>query len=339
MPGGERIAVGVVGSGPAVVLPAWWVSHVVEDWHFEPLRRFVEGLAIGRMVVRYDRLGTGMSDRERPPETFTPEFELATLRAVLDELALERVTVVGISCGGCTSASFAARWPERVERLVLYGSYAHGRALGPPGARRGMVDLVRSHWGLGSRLLADMFGPSWSLEDRAVFTAVQRASADAEVAASLLEVIYETDVREDLPNVHAPALVVHREQDRAMRLRCAREVAALLPAAELVTLRGDAHLPWHGDGDAVLRAVAPFLGIEAASAPARMPDADVLGELSMREREVLGLVAQGLSDAQIAERLVISPHTVHRHVGNVLAKLRLPTRAAAAAQAARAGLL
>jgi pimeloyl-ACP methyl ester carboxylesterase/DNA-binding CsgD family transcriptional regulator len=339
MPDGERIAFAAVGSGPAVVLPAWWVSHVVEDWHFEPLRRFVEGLAAGRMVVRYDRLGTGVSDRERPPETFTPEFEVATLCAVLDELGLERVTVMGISCGGCTSASFAANWPERVERLVLYGSYADGHALGPPGARRGMVDLVRSHWGLGSRLLADVFGPSWSLEDRAVFTAVQRASADAEVAAALLEVIYETDVREDLPKVHAPALVVHREQDRAMPLRCAREVAALLPDAELVTLRGDAHLPWHGDGDAVLRAVAPFLGIETAPAPAGTPDADVLGELSMREREVLGLVAQGLSDTQIAERLVISPHTVHRHVANILAKLRLPTRAAAAAQAARAGLL
>ncbi len=339
MPDGARIAFAAVGTGPAVVLPAWWVSHVVEDWHFEPLRRFVEGLAAGRMVVRYDRLGTGVSDRERSPETFTPEFEVATLRAVLDELGLERVTVMGISCGGCTGASFAANWPERVERLVLYGSYADGHALGSPGARRGMVDLVRSHWGLGSRLLADVFGPSWSLEDRAVFTAVQRASADAEVAAALLEVIYETDVREDLPKVRAPALVVHREQDRAMRLRCAREVAALLPDAELVTLRGDAHLPWHGDGDAVLRAVAPFLGIEAAPAPAAAPDADVLGELSMREREVLGLVAQGLSDAQIAERLVISPHTVHRHVANILAKLRLPTRAAAAAQAARAGLL
>jgi pimeloyl-ACP methyl ester carboxylesterase/DNA-binding CsgD family transcriptional regulator len=339
MPNGERIAFAAVGSGPVVVLPAWWVSHVVEDWHFEPLRRFVEGLAAGRTVVRYDRLGTGVSDRERSPETFTAEFEVATLCAVLDELGLERVAVMGISCGGCTSASFAANWPERVERLVLYGSYADGHALGSPGARRGMVDLVRSQWGLGSRLLADVFGPSWSLEDRAVFTAVQRASADAEVAAALLEVIYETDVREDLPKVHAPALVVHREQDRAMRLRCAREVAALLPDAELVTLRGDAHLPWHGDGDAVLRAVAPFLGIEAAPAPVGEPDTDVLAELSMREREVLGLVAQGLSDTQIAERLVISPHTVHRHVANILAKLRLPTRAAAAAQAARAGLL
>jgi pimeloyl-ACP methyl ester carboxylesterase/DNA-binding CsgD family transcriptional regulator len=339
MPGGGRIAFAVVGSGPALVMPAWWVSNVVEDWHNEPLRRFVEGLAAGRTVVRYDRVGTGVSDRERPEQTFTPEFEAAALGAVLDELGLERVTLMGISCGGCTAVSFAASWPERVDRLVLYGSYADGHTLGPQEARAGLVDLVRSHWGLGSRLLADMFGPSWSPEGRAAFTASQRSSADAHVAASLLELIYETDVREDLPRVRAPALVVHREHDRAMRLSGAREVAALLPRAELVTLPGDAHLPWHGDGDAVLRAVASFLGIKAPPPPARTVDAEGLDELSTREREVLGLVAQGLSDPQIAERLVISPHTVHRHVANILGKLGLPTRAAAAAHAARAGLL
>ncbi|MBV9196647.1 MAG: helix-turn-helix transcriptional regulator [Solirubrobacterales bacterium] len=124
-----------------------------------------------------------------------------------------------------------------------------------------------------------------------------------------------------------------------MRLRGGREVAALLPNAELVTLPGDGHLPWHGDGEEVLRAVAPFLGIQAPPGAPSEPRADALGELSEREREVLGLVAQGLSDAQIAELLVISPHTVHRHVANILAKLRLPTRAAAAARAAHAGLL
>ena len=256
LPDGGRIAFAVVGSGPAVVLPAWWVSNVAEDWHFDPLRRFIEGLAAGRMVVRYDRLGTGLSDRERPPETFTPEFEDATLCAVLDELGLERMTLMGISSGACIAVSFAARRPERVDRLVLYGSYADGHALGPPEARTGMIDLVRSHWGLGSRLLADVFGPSWSPGNRAGFTEFQRASAGAQVAADLLALIYETDVRDELPRIRAPALVVHREHDRAMRLRGAREVAALLPHANLVTLPGDAHLPWHGDGEAVLRAVA-----------------------------------------------------------------------------------
>jgi pimeloyl-ACP methyl ester carboxylesterase/DNA-binding CsgD family transcriptional regulator len=339
MPDGGRIAFAVVGSGPALVMPAWWVSNVVEDWRFDPFRRFVEGLAAERTVVRYDRVGTGVSDRERPQQTFTPDFEAATLGAVLDELELERVTLLGISCGGCVAVSFAARWPERVDRLVLYGTYADGHALGPAAARAGMVDIVRSHWGLGSRLLADVFGPSWSPENRAAFTAAQRASANAQVAASLLELIYDTDVREDLPKVRAPALVVHREHDRAMRLTGAREVAALLPRAELVTLPGDAHLPWHGDVDAVLRAVAPFLGIKPPPAPARELHADALAELSKREREVLGLVAQGLSDAQVADRLVISPHTVHRHVANILSKLQVPTRAAAAADAARAGLL
>lgn len=339
LPDGRRVAFAVVGSGPAVVMPAWWVSHLVEDWQFDPLCRFVEGLAAGRMVVRYDRLGTGLSDRERPPGTFTPEFEDATLCAVVDELGLTRMTLVGISCGGCTAVSFAARRPERVDRLVLYGSYAQGHALGPPEARAGLIDLVRSHWGLGSRLLADMLAPGWSAGDRAAFTASQRAAADAEVAADLLALVYDTDVRDELPKVRAPALVVHREHDRAMRLKGGREVAALLPHADLVILPGDAHLPWHGDGDAVLRTVAPFLGIQGPPPPASEADTGTQAELSAREREVLALVALGLSDAQIAERLVISPHTVHRHVANILAKLRLPTRAAAAAAGARAGLL
>ena len=130
MPDAGRIAFAVVGSGPAIVMPAWWVSHVAEDWHFDPLRRFVEGLAAGHTVVRYDRVGTGMSDRVRPRQTFTPEFEMATLCAVLDELELARVTLMGVSCGGCTAASFAAGWPERTTASCFTAATPTGKAWG-----------------------------------------------------------------------------------------------------------------------------------------------------------------------------------------------------------------
>jgi DNA-binding CsgD family transcriptional regulator len=163
---------------------------------------------------------------------------------------------------------------------------------------------------------------------------LQRAAASAEVAAAMLEGVYAADVRELLPRVGAPALVVHRRSDRAMPFAQGRELAARLPAARLVALDGDIHLPWFGDSDAVLGAVGAFLDEHH---PVRTAPRD--GPLSEREREVLRLVADGLSDAEIAGRLIVSPHTVHRHVANIRTKLGQPSRAAAAAYAAREGLI
>ena len=115
-----------------------------------------------------------------------------------------------------------------------------------------------------------------------------------------------------------------------------REVAALLPHARLVALDGDLHPPWLGDSDAVLGALTAFLD---AQHPAKAMPAAAEGPLSERERQVLQLVADGLSDAEIARRLIVSPHTVHRHVANIRTKLHQPSRAAAAAYAAREGLI
>jgi DNA-binding CsgD family transcriptional regulator len=195
---------------------------------------------------------------------------------------------------------------------------------------------VRRHWGLGSRLLAEAFVPSGNAEERASFAVFQRSASTAESAADLLELTYATDVSELLPELRTPTLVVHRRGDRVIRVEAGEQIAALAPNAELVVLDGDAHLAWMGDMDSVLEAVAPFIGITAPprrEAPARVE------ELSARERDVLRLVAAGLSDADIARQLVLSPHTVHRHVANIRTKLRLPSRTAAVAYAARAGLL
>ncbi len=331
--GGARVAYATVGSGPALLLPALWISHLELEWGFDEYRSFIEALARRRTVIRYDRLGTGLSDRPEAGPEPTVEAEVRTIEVLIDALSLKSVSLVGISWGGCTAATFAARHPEQVRCLALVGAYAEGGQIAPPALREATVATVRAHWGAGSRQLADVWVPGADAPTRDRFARLQRAAAGPEVAAAMLEAVYATDVRDVLPQVAVPALVVHRREDRAMPFAQGREVAALLPEARLVALDGDLHPPWLGDSDAVLGALTTFLDHHG---PAR-PTAD--GPLSEREREVLQLVADGLSDAEIARRLIISPHTVHRHVANIRAKLGQPSRAAAAAYAAREGLI
>jgi pimeloyl-ACP methyl ester carboxylesterase len=219
---GYRIAYATVGAGPPLVFPAWWVSNVVEDWKDPHFRRFVEALTAGRQVIRYDRLGCGMSDRDRPRETLSLDFEVTTLTAVLDHLGLERVSLVGGSTGGCTGLAFAVRNPARVDRLVLYGSFANGANVASPKVRRTMTELVRSHWGLGSRMLAEVFVPTGGADERESFASFQRRSATAETAAALLELTFEIDVSEDAAQLRTPTLVVHRRGDRAIRFSAGR---------------------------------------------------------------------------------------------------------------------
>ena len=125
---GRRIAYATAGEGPLLVMPAWRVSHVVEDWRDGGFRRFVETLGRRYRVARYDRLGTGLSDRVRPPETLTLGYEVALLEAVIDHLGSELVVLFGLSCGGCVSVAYAARHAARVDREVLFGGYACGRS-------------------------------------------------------------------------------------------------------------------------------------------------------------------------------------------------------------------
>jgi DNA-binding CsgD family transcriptional regulator len=238
-----------------------------------------------------------------------------------------------MSWGACSAVAFAARHPDAVTRVALIGGFANGAEIAPVALREAIVGTVRAHWGAGSRMLTDVWLPGADARIRDEFTALQRAAATPEVAALTLEAVYRADLRDVAPQVRAPALVIHRREDRAIPFAQGRELAALLPNGRLVALDGALHLPWLGDSAAVLGAVDAFLG----GATAELPAAD--GPLSERESEVLRLVANGLSDAQIAEQLVVSPHTVHRHVANIRTKLGQPSRAAAVAYAARRGLI
>jgi len=169
----------------------------------------------------------------------------------------------------------------------------------------------------------------------------------AESAARSLQAVYDIDVADRLGEAPPGAIVMHRREDRAIPFAQGRALAVGLPDASFVTLGGVDHFPWRGDTVGYFAAVFDALGIEEDAAPSQgrapaPPDPDAgkgAGELTRRETEVLALIANGLSDREIADRLVLSPHTVHRHVANVRTKLNLPTRAAAVAAATERGLL
>ena len=180
------------------------MSHLELDWQSAGFRRFWEAVADGYTLIRYDRLGVGMSDRTVHESDLTLDEEVATLRALLDELELERVSLIGGSSGSCTAIAFAAAFPERVERLVLYGSYPDGAELTPPGVGDAILAAVRAHWGLGSRLLSDIFLGAADAAEHERFARLQREAATAETAAALLGLVYRLDVRAHLPLVRAP---------------------------------------------------------------------------------------------------------------------------------------
>src|SRR5918997_4641614 len=125
------IAYASVGSGPALVLPAWWISHLELDWQQPAFRSFVETLGTQRTVIRYDPPGAGMSDGAK----FGLDGELLALKSVMDDARVERGALLGISSGACVAAAFAARLPQRVEALVLYGGYPAGEGVTSPEAR------------------------------------------------------------------------------------------------------------------------------------------------------------------------------------------------------------
>jgi len=329
----RKVAYATVGTGPAIVFPAWWVSHIEREWEQPAFRSFFGALAATHTVVRYDRLGVGLSDRRREASEMSLPSELALLEAIVDELDIDRCSLVGISCGGCIGAAYARRHPERVKELVIYAGYAEGEALAPAQVRAALVEIVRSTWGFGSRVLVEAFMPGADAGERREYIAFQRAAASADVAADLLALTFSIDARADLAHVQVPTTVAHRTRDRTIPFPQGREVATLVQGARLVPLPGYAHHPWRGDGVGTAAAIASALGVTGSGRPA-----DSTAALTEREREVLTLVARGFSDALIAEHLVISPHTVHRHIANIRGKLNLPSRSAAAAFAARAGL-
>jgi pimeloyl-ACP methyl ester carboxylesterase/DNA-binding CsgD family transcriptional regulator len=310
-----RVAYSVVGAGPPLLCETGWVSHLRAQLDLFDFASFIEQLAERFTVIRYDKPGCGLSDRD--PADLSFDAQVATALAVADAVRASRFAMFGASQGGQIAAAVAARLPDRVDALVLYGTCASGADLAPPEVRDSVVSLVRANWGLGLKVITGIFIPDPSAADVEALAGFQRESASAAVGSRLLEVYYETDIRQILPDVRARTAVLHREGDKATSFELGREVAALIPGAQLFPLSGSSHLFYHGDWAAVLDATVGFL-VEPEST--HVP-------LTARELEVASLVAEGLTNHSIAARLSIAPRTAEAHVENIRRKLEVRSRA------------
>jgi pimeloyl-ACP methyl ester carboxylesterase/DNA-binding CsgD family transcriptional regulator len=314
-----RVAYSATGTGPPLVCDSGWITNLRGQLDLFSFGAFVQRLAQHFTVIRYDKPGCGLSDRDGVDLSF--DGQVGAALAVADAAGARRFRLFGASQGGQLAAAIAAKHPERVEALVVYGMCANGRDLAPAAVRESVVALVRAHWGMGLQALTGAFVDEPTAEDVAAFTRFQRASSSAEVAAQLLEGYYDTDISPLLATIRAPTAVLHREDDRGTKFELGRAVAAQIPSATLIPLSGTSHLFYHGDWEAVLDAVLGFLS-QATGRGQRLTD---------REFEVAQLVTDGLTNHAIAGRLRVAARTVESHVENIRRKLQVSSRAQIAA--------
>jgi pimeloyl-ACP methyl ester carboxylesterase/DNA-binding CsgD family transcriptional regulator len=327
---GRPLAYAVSGSGPPLVFGPRWVSHLGEEWGDPASRSFYSELARTNTVVRFDRIGCGLSSRTLEPRP-TAEDESRQLEAVIDVVGVPAI-VFALSCSCFAATQLAVRRPDAVSKIVYFGGYA-SRSDVPEPTKRSLIEFVRTNWSLAAQMLAGLIDPNASGRQIDTDRQMQRAGASAEAAAAFLELDLRGDLRGLLPQVETPSLVLHRRGDRAVPIGRGRELASLLPNARFVPLAGDSHLPWRDDQRELFRALAGFLRGD------ELPELDGASPLTGRETEVLRFVATGMSNREIAATLVLSEHTVHRHIANILRKLSQSTRAGAATQATRAGII
>ncbi len=242
------------------------------------MAQFFERLSSFSRLILFDKRGNGLSD----PVTEVPTLEqrIDDVRAVMDAAGSERAALFGVSEGGPMSVLFAATHPERTSALVLHG--AMGRTTEAPdypwaspaeALRESAAEFIAPYWGQDAEGMVELFAPSFAGSPEAVeFTArMERSSASPAMVQQIFEMFLDIDVREILPTIHVPTLVIHRHGDRVVYRRAGEELAEQIPGARYVELPGIDHLPWAGDAEAVVGEIEEFLtGARSVAEPDRV---------------------------------------------------------------------
>lgn len=346
--GDLNIAYQAFGAGPVdlVIVPGF-ISHVEYAWQEPLLARFLRKLSGFTRVITFDKRGMGLSDRDRRRETPSLTERMDDIAAVMDAADCRRAVLLAWSEGGATSLLFARRRPERVLALVLLSTTARftSGADYPEGIPREIlelfIDTMRQDWGTGVGF--EIYAPSMAGDARmrSWWASYQRFASSPGAVAASLRMHLDVDVREALPGITVPALVMHRTFDMLIPVECARYAAARIPSARYIEQPGEDHMYWLGDQDSTLSAIRQFLAGTPEGAPiaALRQSRRRLGtgweSLTEAELDIVRLVTAGLTNRQIAERLFLSPRTIQTHVSHIMRKLDLRRRSEIAAAASR----
>jgi pimeloyl-ACP methyl ester carboxylesterase/DNA-binding CsgD family transcriptional regulator len=346
-PDGVQIAYSSSGHGPPLVKAANYLTHLEHEWLSPVWQHWLQGLSETHRLIRYDARGSGLSDWN--VGSFSMDEWVRDLEAVVANLNLDHFPLLGISQGAAVCVAYAAKHPERVSQLVLYGGYARGRFhrdLDSQGKleAEALINLIRVGWGKENpafrQLFSTMLMPDADIEQMASLNQLAQISATPENASRMERAFYQIDVRHLATQVQAPALILHARQDASIPMEEGRLLATLIPNSRFVQLESRNHILLEQEPawSRFLAEVRSFLGVGGDMFEDLTPPQSAFPELSPREREVLDLIAQGLDNTQIAERLFVSQKTVRNHISHIFQKLMVRNRAQAIVLARQAGM-
>ena len=273
--GSVNIAYQVVGDGPTdLVFVMGWVSHLEYFWNEPSFARFLNRLASFGRLILFDKRGTGLSDAVPVAELPTLDERLDDVRAVMEAAGSERAVLVGVSEGGPLCSLFAATYPEKTDALIMIGSYARRMRdvdypWGPTREERdAFLDTIVREW--GGPVGLDVRGPS-RMDDPAFrdwWASYLRMGASPGAAVALTRMNAEIDIRDLLPSIQVPTLVLHRTGDQCLRVEEGQFLASRIKGATFIALDGADHLPFLGDQEALFGPIESFLARTRARAPA-----------------------------------------------------------------------
>jgi len=343
-----RLAYTIAGDGHALVFVPWVpFSNLSMEWEHPVLRHVFDQLAKRLMVIHYDGRGTGHSQRD--VTDLSLDAMVDDLEAIVDRVGHREVSLIG-QYNSCPHAiAYAARHPERVRRMALFGGSARGWNAMSARQTQAMLGLIEQDWDLFADTAAHQW-MGWSAgESGRALAAAIREAVTPQIARATMQAASAADVSDLVRAVTAPTLVLHRRAMTQIPVEVSRVLAEDLPHGQLVLLEGSQPSLFMAEPDTVATMLLAFFcdgivpagGIPlAGDRPARPGSPPKPGPdgLTPRELEVLVLLAGGESNAQIARALGLSTHTVDRHIANLYRKIGARGRADATAYALRGGL-